>query len=367
MLFGKGSLRDREKVPDKKTYGMTLAVKTLSCHMIAFAAVVHLLNGDGELDLVGEPSGYPYQKHYEEHMKYLIRAWHTPRVKAIREYLEDEVFRNVWKKSDKVGDTTPPSYPLQPTAEDLLELEDPNSSDSDAGLPTTDTGATAALTREATDLTHSASLTSVLPAPGAPPNVRISVVRATPAAPALSTTVPGGRPTPSASAPLHPTTSRRPTPIASAPPSSAASRRPMPIASDPPRSVDGPLVPQELATTSDVNLPITPALASITIEDPQQPAARVRKVQPRPRRVVDPDPAEEVQPQTVEEAAQPAPPPLAVPKKVRGGRKAKAGTTLQDTGGAAVEAGASSPVVSVEQNPQAPRRASTRTKKAVGK
>ncbi|KAH9892018.1 hypothetical protein C8Q73DRAFT_792336 [Cubamyces lactineus] len=349
MLFGKRSLRDREKVPDRKTYGMTLAVKTLNRHMIAFAAVciVHLLNGHEDFDLIGDPSGYPYQKHYEEHIKYLTRAWHTPRVKVIRGYLEDEVFENVWKKSDKVSETTaPPSYPLQPTAEDLLELEDPNMSDSDAGLPVTDVGATAALTREATDLTHS-SLTSVPPAPGALPDVRVAVVRASPAgavpspvAPAPSATIPGGRPTPTASAPLNPTTSRRPTPIASAPPSTAVSRRPTPTASDPPRVVDGPSVPQDPATMSRVDLSITPTLASITIDDPQ-PAARARRVQPRPRRAVDPDPdVGEVQPQATEHPAQPANVPLVVPKKARGGRKAKAAATVQDTDGV----GASSPV-----------------------
>ena len=334
------------------------------------------MNGDEDFDLIGDPSGYPYQKHYEEHIKYLTRAWHTPRVQVIRGYLEVEVFENVWKKSDKVSETTaPPSYPLQPTAKDLLELEDPESSDSDAGLPATGAGATAALTREATDLTHS-SLTSV-PAPGAPPDVRVAVVRAAPAgavpspvAPAPPTTIPSGRPTPTASAPLNPTTSRRPTPIASAPPSTAASRRPTPTASDPPRSVDGPSVPQDPATMSRVDLSITPALASITIDDPQ-PAARARRVQPRPHRVVDPDPdlrpAGELQPQATEHPAQPATLPLAVPKKARGGRKAKAAATVQDTDGAGVGAGASSPAVSAEQNPQAPRRTSTRTKKTAGK
>ncbi|KAI0652861.1 hypothetical protein C8Q70DRAFT_1059840 [Cubamyces menziesii] len=98
---------------------------------------------------------------------------------------------------------------------------------------------------------------------------------------------------------------------------------------------------------SGVELSITPALASVTIED-LQPATRAQRVQPRPHRVVDPEsdlrPAGEaqVQPQAAEHAAQPAPPPLANPKKARGGRKTKAGTTVQNTGGAAVEAGAPS-------------------------
>ncbi|KAI0323183.1 hypothetical protein GY45DRAFT_1411307, partial [Cubamyces sp. BRFM 1775] len=149
MLFGKGSLKDKTRKPDRKTYGMTLGIKALNCHMIAFGVVRYLLSGDEDFDLVGSPSGYPYQREYEEFMRYLIRAWQRPRVKFIHEYLEDEVFKNVWEKSSQVHDGATPTHPIQLTEEDLLELEDADS-DSDPGPPTTDTDVTAALAHEPT-------------------------------------------------------------------------------------------------------------------------------------------------------------------------------------------------------------------------
>ena len=61
MLFGKRSLRDREKVPDRKTYGMTLAVKTLSRHMIAFAAVCVSTHSHSTFK---SDADYPYYRLY---------------------------------------------------------------------------------------------------------------------------------------------------------------------------------------------------------------------------------------------------------------------------------------------------------------
>ncbi|KAH9890397.1 OPT oligopeptide transporter protein-domain-containing protein [Cubamyces lactineus] len=333
MLFGKASLTNRAKAPVTSTYGMKLGVKKLTCHMIAFAAVCvrHLLSADTWFDTVGTVSGFRYLSNYEDYMKFLIKVRHSDRMQAIWEWLEAQVFQNVWEESTLNSESAVGTVAAA-ESDDLAELE---GAESDSG-------------------------------PGSPGNISSPYMQLGNDV-ASSTSIQANAPPTSTSA-ASTNITRRPAPVSSAPPSVAHSRRPNPIASAPSSILlhnPAPITPvvhePPLQSPLSIDALIAPALANIAITDPH-PAPAGGKPRPRPRPAGSSDGATESQRVASADSPSDRVPPPAHPapsKKSRGSRQGKAAqdaTVDPEDGNDTVSA----PAV---PNPPAPRRASTRTKK----